>query len=51
MLDTSECRRLAAFEGKARIGGKPTVYFCEEGVCREPMTDAAGVEEFLKKRR
>ncbi len=51
MLDTGEGKRLAALEGKARIGGKPTVYFCGEGACKEPMTDTGRIEGFLKKRR
>jgi uncharacterized protein YyaL (SSP411 family) len=51
MLDTGQGRRLAAFEGKTRIGGKPTIYFCGEGVCKAPMSDPAEIEEFLKKHR
>jgi len=50
MLDTGEGGRLPAFEGKARVEGRPTVYFCVEGVCKAPMTDPAEVERFLRER-
>jgi len=51
MLDTGEGRRLPAFEGKTRIDGGPTVYFCEEGECKAPMNDVKRIEEFLKRHR
>jgi uncharacterized protein YyaL (SSP411 family) len=51
LLDTGHGRRLSTFEGKTRVGGKPTIYFCEKGVCKAPMSDPAEIEKFLKKHR
>jgi uncharacterized protein YyaL (SSP411 family) len=51
MLDYGQEPRLPAFEGKSKLDGKPTVYFCGEGFCEAPMNDPLRIEEFLKKRR
>jgi uncharacterized protein len=50
MLDTGKHKN-PAFEGKTRLDGKPTAYFCREGACEAPMSDLEKVREFLKKRR
>ncbi len=51
MLDTGQGPRLPAFEGKVRVDGRPTVYFCDKGACKAPMNERGLVEDFLKKRR
>ncbi len=35
------------FEGKERMDGKPTVYFCREGTCTVPLNDIEKIEEYL----
>jgi hypothetical protein len=31
------------------VGGKPTVYFCREGECIVPLTDAEDIKVMLKR--
>ncbi|HEY3421885.1 MAG TPA: thioredoxin domain-containing protein [Methanocellaceae archaeon] len=35
------------FEGKERMDGKPTVYFCREGTCTVPLNDIEKIEDYL----
>jgi uncharacterized protein YyaL (SSP411 family) len=48
MLDPGE-RENPAFEGKSKLDGKPTVYFCREGACEAPMSDPGKVEAYLSR--
>lgn len=50
MLDTGESPKNPLFEGKTRIDGKPTIYFCKEGACEAPLTDIEKIEEYLKRK-
>jgi uncharacterized protein YyaL (SSP411 family) len=34
-------------QDRAMIGGKPTVYLCENFVCKQPLTDVGNLEEIL----
>ena len=49
LLDHGQGRRLPAFEGKAMLDGKPTVYFCSEGACEAPMSDIKKVKAYLSR--
>jgi len=40
--------RLPLVAGKTAIGGVATAYVCENAACREPVTDAAALEQMLR---
>jgi uncharacterized protein YyaL (SSP411 family) len=48
LLDNGKGRKLPLFEGKERLDGQPTVYFCREGTCTVPLNDPKRIEDYLK---
>jgi uncharacterized protein len=49
LLDDGHGKRRPAFEGKSKLDGKPTVYFCREGGCEAPMNDLKKIEAYLSR--
>ncbi|HMK46293.1 MAG TPA: thioredoxin domain-containing protein [Methanocella sp.] len=50
MLDYGQYRhRPAIFEGKTKINGNPSAYFCREGKCVLPLADREDILEMLKR--
>ena len=48
VLAAGETGSIGLLEDRTRLDGKPTVYVCENRICREPTTDAAVLGRLLE---